>query len=193
MTDHASNPLLAPIHGVSLKDYGAMCALIANGVPQADVLRAMGLETPIFDEVNELWVARMQEDSDFTVTTLFGQYFGEAKSHPMLGNLQAAPNAQSADTLERLRADRWFYGELAAAREAAYESGRDGAQWMLDTHGIALADFQAVAMVHMAALNADEDPEVLMGFVDYQQAQKRRYAAKFSAEHGGGIADDVQF
>ncbi len=190
------NPLLEPVHGVSLKDYAAMCIKIGAGVDAAVVCKAMGLEPVIWDELNTIWPQRMAEDSSFTITTLFGQYFADNEAHPKLQGLQApaAGNAGGAtDNLERLKNDRYFYEELCGARQAAYEYGLDGAQWILDNYGINLADFQSVAMQHMTAQNQDFNSERIHHFMDYQQEKQKEYAAKFAAEQGGNIADDVEF
>lgn len=197
-----NNPLLEPVHGVSLKDYAAMCIKIGAGVDAGVVCKAMGLEPVIWDELNTIWPQRMGEDSSFTITTLFGQYFADNEAHPKLAHLQAGAAADAggaagsggaADHLERLKTDRYFYEELCGARQAAYEYGLDGAQWILDNYGINLADFQSVAMQHMTAQNQNFNSESIHHYMDYQQEKQKEYAAKFAAEQGGNIADDVEF
>ena len=188
-----NNPLLEPVHGVSLKDYAAMCIKIGAGVDAGVVCKAMGLEPVIWDELNTVWPQRMAEDSSFTVTTLFGQYFADNEAHPKLQNLQAQAPADGSDNLEQLKADRYFYEELCGARQAAYEYGLDGAQWILDNYGINLADFQSAAMQHMTEQNQNFNSEKINHYLDYQQEKQKEYAAKFAAEQGGNVADDVEF
>lgn len=187
------NPLLAPIHGISLRDYAAIALKMGQGVNQADVLKAIGIEQPVWEEANTLWITRMQEDASFTVSVLYGQYFMEGVTHPKLENLGTQAGAADNANLEKLKTDRYFYEELCGARQAAYEYGLDGAQWILDNYGITLGDFQALAMQWMTGSNQNWNGDEISHFFDYQQAKQKEYAARFAAEQGGNIADDVEF
>lgn len=190
-----TNPLLEPIHGVSLYDYAAVSAKMATGIDPKDIYKALGIEPAVFEEASALWVTRMQEDSTFEVTILFGQYFSEADKHPKLNGLQAKVSEEGKANLEKLKTDRYFYEELNGARQAAYEYGYDGAQWIQDNFGISLGDFQAVAMkwseVQAAEINNNTDN--IHHFIDYQQKKQAEYAEKFASEQGGNVADDVEF
>lgn len=187
------NPFLAPVHGISLKDYTAMCLKISSGIDHTRVCKAMGLEAVIWDELNTIWPQRMAEDTSFTVTTLFGQYYAENEAHPKLQHLQAELSADAAANLERLKTDRYFYEELAGARQAAYEYGLDGAQWILETYGINLADFQSVAMQYMTEQNQRWNSEEILHYTQFQEQKQKEYAKKFAAEQGGNVADDIEF
>ncbi len=188
-----NNPFLEPVHGISLRDYTAMCLKISAGVDYNEVCRAMGIESVIWEELNTIWPQRMGEDTSFTVTTLFGQYYAENVTIPQLDNIKAEVSEEGIANLERIKTDRYFYEELAGARQAAYEYGIDGAQWILDNYGINLADFQSVAMQWMTEQNQNWNSEEIMEFSNYQQEKQKEYAAKFAAEQGGNVADDVEF
>ncbi|CAD0005580.1 DUF6620 family protein [Flavobacterium salmonis] len=188
-----NNPFLEPVHGISLRDYTAMCLKISAGVDYNEVCRAMGIESVIWEELNTIWPQRMGEDTSFTVTTLFGQYYAENVTVPQLENVKAEVSEEGLANLEKIKTDRYFYEELAGARQAAYEYGIDGAQWILDNYGINLADFQSVAMQWMTEQNQNWNSEEIMEFSNYQQEKQKEYAAKFAAEQGGNIADDVEF
>jgi len=187
-----SNPLLEPIHGVSLQDYAAISAKLAAGVSENDICKALGIEPAIYEEASTLWISRMQQDSTWEVTTLFGQYFGEADNHPKLSALKPDAGDTNVENLEKLKTDRYFYEELCGARTAAYEYGLDGAQWIQDNYGINLGDFQNVAMQYLQKRNL-EDGETQQHYINYMQAKQQEYAAKFASEQGGNIADDVAF
>jgi hypothetical protein len=191
--DGGDNPLLEPIHGISLKDYAAMAVKMSQGIDYKEVCKAMGIEPAVWEEINTLWPKRMQEDSSFTVTTLYGQYFMEGADHPKLQNLQANISDEGKANLEKIKTDRYFYEELCGARQAAYEYGLDGAQWILDNYGVTLGDFQSVAMQWMNEQNRNFNSEDITSYHDYQQEKQKEYAAKFAAEQGGNVADDVEF
>lgn len=188
-----NNPFLEPVHGISLRDYTAMCLKISAGVDYNEVCKAMGIESVIWEELNTIWPQRMAEDTSFTVTTLFGQYYAENVTLPQLENVKAEISEEGQANLEKIKTDRYFYEELAGARQAAYEYGIDGAQWILDNYGINLADFQSVAMQWMTEQNQNWNSEEIMEFSNYQQEKQKEYAAKFAAEQGGNVADDVEF
>ncbi|GGH71610.1 hypothetical protein HNQ91_003262 [Filimonas zeae] len=187
-----NNPLLEPIHGISLYDYSAANARLANNVPVEDVCKALGIEQPVWEEVNDLWVKRMQEDGEFVVATQMGNYFAQADQHPKLGSLKAAAAAADQGNLQQLAADRYFYEELNGAREAAYEAGLDGAQWILENYGISLGDFQQVAM-QWSQVMQQEGYETMNQYLQYRQEKKDEYAARFAEEQGGNVADDIEF
>lgn len=187
-----NNPLLEPIHGISLYDYAAVCARTANGVSEEDILKALGIECAVYEEASALWITRMQQDSTFEVSGLFGQYFGEADKHPKLSGLKAEVNEEGKTNLEKMKTDQYFFEELNGARQAAYAYGYDGAQWVQDNFGINLADFQTVAM-HWNPVYHSGDFEQVQHFMDYRQQKEKEYAGRFAAEQGANIADDVEF
>jgi hypothetical protein len=188
-----NNPYLEPVHGISLRDYAAMAIKISQGIDYLEVCKAMGIEPAIWEELNTIWPQRMGQDTSFTVTTLYGQYFAENATNPKLEALKVVMTESGAANLEKIRTDRYLYEELAGARQAAYEYGLDGAQWILDNYGINLADFQSAAMKWMTEQNQNWNSEDIMRFHDYQQAKQKEYAAKFAGEQGGNVADDISF
>jgi hypothetical protein len=147
---------LEPVHGISLKDYAAMAKKMVQGVDEALVLKTMGIDKTIWDELNTLWLQRRAEDPGFQVSTLYGQYFADETPHPKL---------------DRIKTDRWFFEELSGARNAAYEYGLDGAQWILKNFGVNLADFQSVAMKY-GEENKKLDSDTLREFLLYQDEKK---------------------
>jgi hypothetical protein len=191
--DDSTNPLLEPIHGISLEDYAAISFKISQGFDEESVAKIFGIDSVVFAEVNTLWVKRMQEDETFLITTLFGQYFGTAPSHPKLSGLQIQISESAKANLERLKTDRYFYEELCGARIAAHQYGIDGAQWILDNYEITLGDFQAVASEYAKIRNQQWSSEEITHFSTYQSDKRDEYAKRFAAEQGGNVADDIEF
>lgn len=193
MQEDENNPLLAPVHGINLRDYSAICAKLGSGVDENDIYKAFGIDATIWGEINTVWPARMAEDTTFSIAVLFGQYFGEADQHPKLQGVKTNLSEEREANLERLKNDVYFYYELSGARQAAYEYGLDGAQWILDNFGIGLGDFQSVAMKYMELQNQNFDSNYVRECLDYQDEKQAEYAEKFAAEQGGNVADDVEF
>lgn len=187
-----NNPLYAPIHGISLYDYAGICHFMSKNIPQEKILEAMGIDKAVWEEVNLLWPERMKEDGSFGVSVKFGEYFNTGSQHPKLVGLQAA-TAGDNPNLDRLKTDQYFYEELCGARTAAYEYGLDGAQWILENYGITLGDFQSVAMQWATEQQQNFDTKKIIALNNYQQEKQKEYAAKFAAEQGGNVADDIEF
>lgn len=192
--EDSNNPLLAPIHGISLKDYAAIAMNLTN-FQEKDLFGAFGIDQAIWSEVNTLWPKRMQEDTSFTIVTLYGQYFMEVGNHPLILQLKQASGSTTDENehLQRLREDKYYYLELEAARTAAYEYGIDGAQWIADNFGISLTDFQAVAMQWMTERNQRFDSNEIMQDHEYSEEMQEKYKQQFAEEQGGNIADDIEF
>jgi hypothetical protein len=188
----SENPLLAPIHGVTLEDYSAGCAKIANGVSEVAVAAALGVEVPVWQEANMLWPERMKQDETYHIMTLFGQHFGTAAQHPKLGNLQPAASAGNAGNTDRIKNEKEFYEELEVARQIAYEYGIDGAQWIVDEYGISLGDFQIAAVAWMDEIHK-ELAEDFDGHNAKQNAWQEKYRKHFADAQGGNVADDISF
>ena len=186
MAHDDSNPMLQPIHGISLQDYAAAASKMTNGMSAEEVCKRLGVDMPVWDEANQLWVKRMQQDQTMAVMSLYGQYYGSADTHPKFNDSVKESN-QEGDYLAKIQNDEAFYYELCGARQAAYEAGLDGAQWIQDNYGISLGDFQSVAMKWMANMGNIEK------MLRYQEQKQREYAEKFSKEMGGGVADDIEF
>lgn len=187
-----SNPLFQPIHGISLEDFAAISAKIAQGISVDEILKALGVEQAIFEEASVLWSSRMQQDSTFEVTMAFGQYFANPQSHPVLCKLQPTINKSNIQYLEKFTTDRHFYEELCAARQAAYNYGLDGAQWIQENYGINLGDFQSISMNWVALIN-QQDTDMTQHFLVYREQKEQEYSQKFAHEQGGNLADDIEF
>jgi hypothetical protein len=171
-----------------------MAIKLASGANLESVCKAMGVDAAVWDELNTLWPQRMAEDPTFELAMLYGQYFAAGVTNPKLLNIETNISPEGKANLERLKNDRYFYEELCGARTAAYNYGLDGSQWILENFGIGLGDFQSVAMQHMAKrTNGSEDIMETKEFLEYQQEKQKEYEAKFAAERGGNVADDIEF
>ncbi|MGV0979684.1 DUF6620 family protein [Empedobacter falsenii] len=187
LEDSKDNPLLEPIHGISLYDYAAGVVKIGSNVPETDVLKALGVDKPQWDEASLIWNQRMEQDTEMTVMTLYSQYFTKIDEHPTLGNNgNLSADTASNPNLERLKTDEHFFYDLAAERDAAIEVGKDGAQYILDKYGIGIIDFQNQAMEWTRSGNYST-------MITYQMEKKEEYLKQFQNEMGGTIADDIEF
>lgn len=42
-------------------------------------------------------------------------------------------------------------------------------------------------------ITSNEEYDIMKGYLDYRQQKQNEYAAKFAAEQGGNVADDIEF
>jgi hypothetical protein len=192
-SDSDDNPLLEPIHGVSLQDYAAISYMIGNGADFNAILSQLGIDEAIWAEANTLWTKRMTEDTTSVVAIRFGEYYGKADQHPKLSAVKPEISEQGKATLAKLEADRYFYEELGAAVTAAYECGLDGTKWLMDNHGITNADYQRFSSLYGVSDNAKIDFDKLNEFQDYRDKKQKEYAEQFAKQQGGNVADDIAF
>lgn len=186
------NPLLEPIHGITLEDYSAACAKLGSGLSEDDVAKALGVELPVWQEANLLWPERMKQDGTFHIITLFGQYFGQADQHPKFSNLKADLSAAGNGNTERIKTDKDYYQELEVARQVAYEYGIDGAQWVVEQYGIPLGDFQMAASKWNEQIHQDIQAD-FAGYNQRQDSYREKYQQLFADAQGGNVADDITF
>ena len=193
MEDNVDNPLLAPIHGVTIEDYAAISYFVASGGDFNALVSKLGVDPTIWPEINTLWGKRMQEDTSFTVTTLFSQFYSTADQHPVLGGNAPTFSEEGKANIQKMEEDRYFYGELQAARTAAYEYGIDGAQWILDNYGVPLGEFQRIAANYSKEDNLNFNSKEQLDFLNFVEEKTEEYKKKFAAEQGGNVADDIEF
>ncbi len=193
-TEHdENNPLLQPIHGVTLQDFAAASAKIGTGMDINTVIKAVGVDSAAWQEANVLWTKRMQEDTTFAVVNLYGQYFKDADSHPTLGaSLQPADLPEEANAMiEKMKADREFFIDIQAEMNTAYEYGIDGAQQALEKYGINVGAISKVAMYY--AEQDGNNIEEMTKWGNLLDKKMKEYTEKYAKDQGGNIADDIEF
>jgi len=188
-----NNPLLQPIHGVTLQDFAAAAAKLGTGIDTETIIKAIGVDKAAWEEANVLWTKRMQEDMTFAVVNLYGQYFKEADSHPKLGaSLQpAVVSEEGKATIERMKSDREFFTDVQAEMNAAYEYGIDGAQQAFEKYGVNIGDISKIAM-HYSQMDGN-NIEQMDKWVRLLDKKMKEYTEKYAKDQGGNIADDIEF
>lgn len=184
-----SNPLLEPVHWITLEDYAHSAYFLSNGFSEDDICKALWVERPIFDEANQIWIKRMQEDQTMAVMSLYSQYFANPTANAKFSSLKKDSwnNSTWEDFVAKIQNDIKFYYEMQWAQQAAYESGLDGAAWLQQNFGISIWDMSSAAMKHMSN-TAD-----MAQMMTHMEAKKHEYLKEFAKQGGWNIADDVEF
>lgn len=186
---------MQPVHGITLFDYAAGAAKIGEGCTEEQICQGLGVERPMWDEAQSTWNNRMRDDNSYNVVNVYSSYFGKAKDHPKLGALlpdnppvSEVPQGKAKEHLERLESDKYYFFEIQGALEAAYASGIDGAQWLIDHLGLTVSQVNSTGVKYMNDFN------IMAEMMDYQDQKKQEYQQQFAKQHGvSGAADDIEF
>ncbi len=74
----AANGELNPVEGISLEQWAALNAAIAQGMSLEDMLKGQGIDMARWDKARAEWEARMSRDTTFTIAQIYGNAFQAA-------------------------------------------------------------------------------------------------------------------
>lgn len=74
----AQNGELNPVEGISLEQWAALNAAIAQGTNLEDMLKGQGIDKVRWDRARAEWEARMSRDTTFTIAQIYGAAFQNA-------------------------------------------------------------------------------------------------------------------
>lgn len=177
-------PELQPVDGIGLHDYVAASARLQAGAPAAQIAAALGVERPQLDRALHEWTERLRSHP-MTVGVQYANLMN--RPHPRLDATTPGGTADERggpSPAQRLRTDRDFYIEAAAAMSAAGEAGIDGGGYLQEHYGVTIAEVAAAGTVWMS------DMRNASALITLQQAKQAEIAARIA---GPGAADDIEF
>lgn len=186
----AANPaLVAPIEGVTIEQYAAVCAQAARNLSPSDyeqMLAHYGMDRAKYDRVAAGWNARMRDDGTHALSSIYGRAFGGAGA----GQFGAA-GAAGAGTLGQVAATgqgvavggpgagepvSWEkYNEIGGAQRAWSASGKDVNAMLQQQFGCSALDWSNMSQYWMARLMTE--PQRMMEMNTLQEQWAARYAA----------------
>jgi hypothetical protein len=156
--------ILEPVEGVTLEDWAAANAKMTSGTTKDEVCTLLGIDAPKWDRVNEEWLARMKNDTSFTISTKYAAAFNQSAS----GNLgKGAASAAQSISFEK-------YIEAMVAQDVLGKQGRD-AQDVLKDFGMTVADYSNVSSYWSGQMMSDFSLAMKM------QTLMNEYKAKYEA------------
>ncbi|KXK46945.1 MAG: hypothetical protein UZ05_CHB002002307 [Chlorobi bacterium OLB5] len=156
--------LLEPVEGVTLEDWAAANAKMTSGTTKEEICGLLGIDAPKWDRVNEEWLARMKNDTSFTISTKYAAAFNQSAS----GNLgKGGAAAGQAISFEK-------YVEAMVAQDVLGKQGRD-AQDVLKDFGMTVADYSNVSSHWSGKMMSDFSLAMKM------QTLMNEYKAKYEA------------
>lgn len=167
--------LLDPVQGISLEDWAAGNAKLAEGRALEDVLSVLQVESPAWDAANAEWQGRMSRDTTFAIAKVYGEAFQNSN----IGKFGTAIRETGAAPCDF---ETWV--KVGAHMSKGSEQGLDP-QSILQTHGMTVSDWSAAG-----AYWGEEYHKNLAKYHDRFNELNARYEHQYAA---GTVADDIEF
>ncbi|MEO8447776.1 MAG: DUF6620 family protein [bacterium] len=167
---------LDAVEGISLEQWAGVNAKLASGTSTDDAIKDIGADMPKWDRVNAEWLARMKNDTSFTIATKYAAAFNTNAS----GNLGSGAGI-SAESIPFEK-----YIESMVAQDVLGKQGRD-AQDVLKDFGMTVADYSNVSSYWSGKMMSDFSLAAKMAQLDAE------YRKKYESMQGPGSHEDISF
>lgn len=179
---------LAPFKGVSMEDWALANAKLTQGTSLDDILQQMGIERPLWDEVNAEWNNRMSRDTTATIATVYGQAFANAGQGQFGGAGQAVAASMEAGFGsdvgggDPIPFEDWV--KIQCHISAAAAQGVDTAA-VLKQYNMNAADWGTIGGYWSQKMNSNPQQ-----YLEQYQTFMAKYTAQFAS---GGAGSDIDF
>jgi triacylglycerol lipase len=177
------------IHGITFVDYCATNAFLVQGKQLADLLPVLGIESPQWDEACKHFERAMANDHEFVLVTQLGEVY----QNPAQGKYAGAATQTSNDAVLKITSMEQFI-DVQNLFSAASQFGIDPTS-ALTERGLTLMDYSQAGMHYMAEMNSahTSNPDLLRKIGAWHEQYREVHEARFEAEAGGRIGDDIEF
>ncbi|TSE08878.1 MULTISPECIES: DUF6620 family protein [Aquimarina] len=179
--------LLDPISGIDMETWAAANAKIAGGMDLEEVLKVVGTEKPIWDEVSAEWTARMSQDTTFAISKVYGDAFMNsnigkfASEETNQGSASSSSNGSGG--LNEVMEDFELYIKIMCHQNMGATQGKDAAS-ILQEYGLTVTDWSSVGAHWSPKMATDTRMALQMGEL------MEKYNAEFASAKAG---DDIDF
>ncbi len=179
--------LLDPIKGIDMETWAAANAKIAGGMGLEEVLKVVGTEKPIWDEVSAEWNARMSQDTTFAISKVYGDAFMNSnigKFANAATNQDSEPSvSNNNNALQGVLEDFDLYIKIMCHQNMGATQGKDAAS-ILQEYGLTVTDWSSVGAHWAPKMATDTRLAVKMGEL------MEKYNTEFASVKAG---DDIDF
>lgn len=172
------NPLLDPVEGITLEQWAGVNAKIVAGTVTDEAIKAIGIDAPKWDRVNNEWLTRMRNDTTFTISKIYGAAFTAAPA-PAATTSGAAPVSPESYPFEK-----WI--EAMVAQDVLGKQGRD-AQDVLKDFGLTVGEYSNVSAYWNGKMMTD------FSYAMKMQTLMNEYKAKYESMAPGDTHKDLEF
>jgi hypothetical protein len=176
-------PLLQPVEGVSIEQYGAVNARIAQGVPLATALKDSKIPKAKWNRASAAWLKRMKEDKTFTVSAAYGKAYVAAGQGQFGSEGRDAANAMAAggklSGKEPFSFEKWV--EIMQHQSVAYQHGVPAAK-VLKEYKMNASDWATASAWWSEKLNRESmknDGEMLKKLNEYTEKYQKQYKERY--------------
>jgi hypothetical protein len=174
-----SAPNLDPVENVTLEAWADINAQIVAGTAKEDAVKDAGMDMPKWDRVNEEWLARMKNDTTFTITKIYSAAFNAPRPAKA-----ASPGAAPGVAPDSYPFDK--YVEAMVAQDVLGKMGRD-AQDVLKDFGLTVGDYSNVSAYWSGKMMTDFSLAAKMNTLMNQ------YKVKYESMKGADSNSDISF
>jgi hypothetical protein len=165
---------LNPVEGVSVEQWAQIQAALAGGGNLEAMLAKAGIDRARWDRVSTEWMARMQKDTSFTITNVYGNAFaGAAQGQYGAQAAQAAAVGVGGNLgAEPIPFERFV--EIQEAMGASSNRGEDP-NALLASFGLKALDWSNIGMFWNKRI-AQESQKYHKLFTQYSDKYRAKYA-----------------
>jgi hypothetical protein len=186
----AASGELNPVEGISLEQWAAMNAAIAQGVSLDDMLKGQGVDKARWDRASAEWNARMSRDTTFVIAQVYGNAFQNASKGKYAAHAKEANAARMANRDLGMQPPMSLEEYWTILYEQSYgaKQGKDPTE-VLKSCGLSVVDWCDLS----AFMGYHITRTYMLNQKQYQDTMKA-VEAKFAAKYPGVKADvDIQF
>jgi len=184
------------INGITFIDWACACGNLAQGMPEEEILKILGVEAPVWQQTSESWIGKLGDimANDMEMATKYGEIF----ANPKQGKFANVEQVGASDTnLEAIVPDYETYQKIFWHQSVAAEYGID-AVTVLESYGLDLGSWGKMNMKFMnAGLNSTKntDPDYNDKFFHYSNImqQWQDHWHEHYKENKVDLSDDIDF
>ncbi|WP_103071186.1 DUF6620 family protein [Aquimarina sediminis] len=179
--------LLDPIKDIDMETWAAANAKIAGGMGLEEVLKVVGTEKPIWDEVTAEWTARMSQDTTHAISKVYGDAFmnsdiGKFATQQTNEELKVSPSS-GMDALDQVKEDFELYVKIMCHQNMGSGQGKDASS-ILQEYGLTVTDWSYAGAHWSPKMATDTRIALKMGEL------MEKYNSEFATAKAG---DDIDF
>jgi hypothetical protein len=189
-TAKAKSGELNPVEGISLEQWAAMNAAIAQGLNADDMLKGQGVDKARWDRARAEWEARMSRDTTFAIAQIYGNAFQNASKGKYSEYAKEANAARTAnrDLTKQPPMSLEQYWEIMYEQAYAAKQGKDPVE-ALKGCGLSVVDW-----CDLSAFMGYHIQRTWAHNIKQYQDTMKKVETKFEAKYPGVKADvDISF
>lgn len=186
----AASGELNPVEGISLEQWAALNAAIAQGLSLEDMLKGQGIDKARWDKARTEWEARMSRDTTFTIAQIYGNAFQAASKGKYAEYAKEANAARAAGRELSMQPPMTIeqYWEIMYEQAYGAKQGKDPVE-VLKGAGLSVVDWCDLSAFMGYYINRT----AVKNHAEFE-AMSKRVEAKYAAKYPGVKADlDISF